>query len=104
MSETTELHVVHEAEEERFVVRVGDHMAVLRYDRWPGRVGLVDTLVPPSLEGRGIGSLLVRSAAEWAMSEGIRVEPICPFVRAWFRRHPEMRDALAPEASLEEGE
>jgi predicted GNAT family acetyltransferase len=95
------LHVERIADEERFIVRHEGHTALLRYDRSPGRAALVETLVPPALEGRGIGSLLVRSAVEWAESEGLLIEPVCPFVRAWFRRHPEALDLLAPEARLD---
>jgi predicted GNAT family acetyltransferase len=45
--------------------------------------------VPPAFEGRGVGSQLVRGALELVRARGERVVPVCGFVAAWMRRHPE---------------
>ena len=46
----------------------------------------------PSLEGQGIGGLLVRGALDDVRGRGLAVLPICPFVQAWMSRHPDYAD------------
>jgi len=58
---------------------------------------LVHTDIEPSLEGRGLGAVLVRGALEDIRSRGERVVPFCPFVRAYVRRHPEYADLVTVE-------
>lgn len=58
-------------------------------------VTLVHTDVDPVLEGHGIGEALVESALRDLRVRGLRVEPLCPFVDAYMRRHPEWQDLRA---------
>ena len=53
------------------------------------------TEVDPAVEGRGIGSLLARSALDDVRAAGDRrVLPLCPFVKAWIGRHPDYVDLV----------
>jgi uncharacterized protein len=71
----------------RFELDVNGQVAVLVYERRADELVLVHTEVPPSLRGRGLADRLVREALEAARAEGRRVVPVCPFVRAYLRRH-----------------
>jgi len=51
--------------------------------------------VPSALEGRGLGSKLVRATLDQVRSEGLKVVPRCSFVAAFIRRHAEYADLLA---------
>ena len=73
----------------RFETDVDGETAVLEYALEGGRIRLVHTGVPDPLEGRGIGSRLVRFALDQARERGLDVWPDCPFVAAYIRRHPE---------------
>lgn len=55
---------------------------------------LSHTEVPRDLEGRGYGSALVRAALAHVRSEGASVMPLCPFVVAYLRRHPEEAEVV----------
>ncbi|HKC21259.1 MAG TPA: GNAT family N-acetyltransferase [Gaiellaceae bacterium] len=59
------------------------------YRRYPDRIVLVHTEVSPALEGQGLASRLVAGALDDIGAEGLRVVPVCPFVRAYLQRHPE---------------
>ena len=59
------------------------------YLRAGQRLYLVHTEVPPSLEGQGIGSDLVKQALADIERQGLRLVPQCPFVAAYVKRHPE---------------
>jgi predicted GNAT family acetyltransferase len=86
--------VVHEPEQSRFALHEDGQTAVLDYQRVGERVVLPHTGVPREMEGRGIGSRLAKTALEWAREEGLRVVPICPFIRSYLKRHPEYEDLL----------
>lgn len=47
------------------------------------------TLVPPEIGGRGVAARLVEAMIEDARAEGFRIDPVCSYVEAQFRRHPE---------------
>lgn len=80
--------------EQEFEGLVDGGRAVAAYQLEGDRIVFTHTLVPPELEGRGIGSRLVRFALDSARDRGLRVVPQCAFVRAWIERHPEYRDLL----------
>lgn len=52
------------------------------------------TEVPRTIEGRGVGSALVRAALAHVRAEGAQVLPTCSFVLAYLRRHPEDADLV----------
>jgi predicted GNAT family acetyltransferase len=60
-------------------------------------ITFIHTIVPPALEGRGVGSRLVAGELAIVRERGLKVIPQCPFVRAWMEKHPETRDLLAPD-------
>lgn len=59
------------------------------YEEEPGRVTFVHTVVRPQFEGRGVGSRLAKFAIHDVRARGLRITPVCPFVRAFLRRHDE---------------
>lgn len=83
-----------DAAEERFEMEVEGKLAYLTYRREDGALYLLHTDVPRELEGNGLGSRLVRHALDAARAEGVDVVPLCPFVGAYVRRHPEYGDLV----------
>lgn len=70
------------------------------YELGEGTIVFVSTIVKPEFGGRGIASVLVERAVADVRRRGERrIVAVCPFVQAWFRRHPEERDVLAPEVA-----
>jgi predicted GNAT family acetyltransferase len=53
------------------------------------------TGVPSEYEGRGIAAQLVKASIEDARAQGFKIHPVCPYVVAQFKRHPEWSDLLA---------
>lgn len=81
--------------ESRFEMEAKGRLAIAAYRREGERIVFTHTQVHRELEGRGIGSALIAGALEKVRSEGLKVVPACPFVRAWIERHPEAQDLLA---------
>ena len=71
---------------------VGELVYRLRGD---SAITLLHTEVSPSVEGQGLGGRLVAYALDDIRARGLRVAPVCPFVRAYLRRHPESADVVA---------
>lgn len=59
-----------------------------------GLVDFASTFVEPSLRGQGIADQLVRAAIAEVRGRGTKAVASCPYVVAWFDRHPEETDVL----------
>lgn len=81
--------VVHAPDRSRFELTQDGHTAVLTYEEGDGDVALLHTVVPPELEGQGVGSRLAETAVGWVRGQGLELVPVCSFVRGWLERHPE---------------
>jgi len=72
----------------RFEVTIDGHTAFLVYERTHDALTLVHTEVPDPLRGRHVGDALVEAALRAGHAEGLRIVAVCPFVRAYLRKHP----------------
>jgi len=79
----------------RFELDVDGATAVVSYRLEDGVMTFFHTETPAHLQGRGIGSEVVKGALDAARSQGLKVKPRCSFVGSYIARHPETRDLLA---------
>jgi predicted GNAT family acetyltransferase len=86
-----EPRVVDNPNELRYELWLDDRLAgEIRYTiRDDGKVVLVHTEIDPSLEGQGLGNVLVQGALDDLRERGIDYVPLCLFVRAYLQRHPQ---------------
>jgi predicted GNAT family acetyltransferase len=61
----------------------------------PGHIAIDYSFVPPRHRGRGVALKLIRRAVEDARVQGFMITPLCGYVAAEFRHHPEWADVLA---------
>ena len=78
----------------RFEMDVDGHVAFSNYTRDGNVLTVMHTEVPAALNGRGLGSILVKGILDLARAQGLKVVPVCPFVRAYIGKHPEYADLL----------
>ena len=82
--------VVDVPEESRYELRLGDRRIGLAAYRLRGdRIAFTHTEVDAACEGRGFGTRLVQGALDDARARGLEIVPLCPFVAAYVKRHPE---------------
>lgn len=86
--------VHHNAEASRFETKVDGQLARCDYRLHDGVMLLTHTEVPPALEGHGIAAALVRAALEHAAQQGLKVRPMCSYVRAYLARHRQYADLV----------
>lgn len=83
------------AGEYRARVAGSDHIGRLTWVE-RGGVHIADhTLVPPEIGGRGVAAKLVEALIADARERGFKIAPMCSYVEAAFRRHPEWADLRA---------
>jgi hypothetical protein len=81
-------------ERHRFELDADGHVAFSNYKRDGGVITIMHTEVPAALNGRGIGSALVRGMLDQVRAQRLRVVPVCPFVAGYIAKHPEYADLL----------
>ena len=82
---------------QRFEARTadGDVVGFSAYRRTGDVVVFTHTEVDDAYEGSGVGSQLARVALDQVRSEGLQVDPQCPYIRAWIERHEDFQDLVA---------
>lgn len=63
----------------------------IEYIRAQDRIFLTHTEVPKELEGRGIGSMLIKAVLEEVERQELTLVPLCPFVAGYIKEHPEWK-------------
>jgi len=86
----------------RFELYVEDETAFIEYIQAKNNIiYLTHTEVPRSLEGNGLGAIIVSKTLEFIKENGFKMAPLCPFVAAYLKRNPNKADGLlAPGFSV----
>jgi predicted GNAT family acetyltransferase len=79
----------------RYELELAGGTAFVTYSRAPGVITLLHAEVPRALEGRGHGSALLRGVFDHVRAGGDKLIPLCPFIAAYLRKHPEFEDLRA---------
>lgn len=92
--------IAHREDESRFVLvdrqapdadaEIGEEAYV---DVGDDRV-LFRTVVSKEHGGQGLASRIVRTAADDIVARGLKLVPVCSYVEAWVRKHPEYADVV----------
>lgn len=85
----------HNSNDDRgiFFIKQDDKtVAELTYDL-KGKTMVIDhTEVHEDLEGKGLGTRLVRESVAFARENDRQINPLCPFAEVVFDKHPEWSD------------
>ncbi len=82
-------------EKHQFEMIVDGHTALAAYRLKPGVITFTHTEVPAELGGRGIGSQLAKGALDQVRARGLKIVPLCPFIKAYIEKHSDYQDLLA---------
>jgi uncharacterized protein len=93
--------VRNDPDNHRYVLELdGEDAGLAVYHTRGGRHYFVHTVVHPGHEGEGLGSILARGALDDVRARGEKIVPLCPFITAWLKRHPDYQD-LIDQAALD---
>lgn len=97
MNQTVTVRYVPEASRFEATLPGTDEVAFLEVEPSENLWVFKHTEVPKSMEGRGIGSELVRQALAHVRELGATIKPVCPFTAAYIKRHSEEADVVHPD-------
>lgn len=84
------LVIKNNEDEKQFQAQLDDdNMAFVEYMIAGQWIVFTHTEVPEKYEGMGIASKMARVALDYAAAQGYRVQPLCPYIAQYIRRHPE---------------
>lgn len=86
--------VNHKPDNNRFEAALDGKLAVLEYMQVGNTLIFTHTEVPEALEGQGIGGKLAKTGLEYVRDNNMTAAPLCPFVKAYIKRHPEYEDLV----------
>ncbi len=89
--------VTHNEDVQQFELHVDGLRALLTYRRFPDRIVLAHTEVPPPLEGQGVAAKLARFALDFARANRLPVVSLCPYVSSFIRKHTEYQDLVSSD-------
>jgi predicted GNAT family acetyltransferase len=92
--------VENNASAHRFEIRFPEGIAFLKYHYdSAGGLHLDHTEVPPARQHHGAAALLAKAALDFARDRDLSVVPVCPYVIAYLKEHPEFHSLLEEDRS-----
>jgi predicted GNAT family acetyltransferase len=95
MEAATQIKTHHNPSETQFEIHDGEAVIgkaeYLEMPESPQRV-FFHTVVDDDYQGQGLAVRLAESAVAGTVADGRRVVPVCPFIAAYLRKHPEYAD------------
>ncbi|MFT3982129.1 MAG: GNAT family N-acetyltransferase [Ferruginibacter sp.] len=73
----------------RYEMTFEGHLSLVEYEMKDDSIFLLHTETDPALEGRGAGTAIVEKVLADIEKRGLQLVPLCPFVVAYIKRHPE---------------
>lgn len=86
-----EQQLIDNIESKRYEFHLDGAIPRIEYIKAQDKIYLTHTEVPRGLEGRGVGSAIVKAALEDIDQKGLTLVPLCPFVALYIKRHPEWK-------------
>ncbi|MFC3181075.1 GNAT family N-acetyltransferase [Cypionkella sinensis] len=92
----TEVQRQHAETKGRYYIRQNGEEAEMTYSITTPTLVIADhTEVPDSFRGTGAGLAMLTQFVADARAEGFKIMPLCPFVNATRKKHPEWADVFA---------
>ncbi|CAN5833096.1 GNAT family N-acetyltransferase [soil metagenome] len=81
--------VTHNEAAQRFETELEGQLGVVAYQRRNDTLFFTHTEVPDQFQGLGVAGKLAHSALEYARDNHLTIVPLCSYMVAYVRRHPE---------------
>jgi uncharacterized protein len=90
-----EPEVIHEKENQRFVIYADGNEVYVEYKMEEKEINLYHTFTHPALRGKGIAAHVVRAALEFAKENNLKVIPTCSYVQSFIAKNDEYKELVA---------
>jgi len=89
------MRVIDNKEKNQFEAEIEGSHAKIEYSVQPGVLSLNHTEVPKELSGKGIASELTERVLLQIELRGLKIIPVCPFIKKYIEKHPEWKSIIA---------
>src|SRR5437867_4089548 len=86
--------VEHNEPDKRFEAKLDGQLAVVEYQRRANTLLFTYIEVPSRFQGQGVAEKLAHYALEHARAHHLTVVPLCSYMAAYMRRHPEYKTLI----------
>ena len=90
-----EKKVIHEKENERFVIYTEGNEVYVEYTMRNNTIDLNHTYTHPALRGKGLAAHVVRAALEFAKKNNLKVIPTCSYVQSFIAKNDGYKEIVA---------
>ena len=87
----TKQSLIDNSEAKQYEFHTDGYTPFIEYIKAKDKIFLTHTEVPKELEGKGVGSALVKAVLEEVDQMNLTLVPLCPFVAMYIKRHPEWK-------------
>jgi len=81
-------------DKKRFEATVQEQTVLVDYKIEKGIIYLNRVKVPTELEGKGVGSSMVEQVLQEIEAKGLKLVPVCPFVKYYINKNPKWNKLL----------
>ncbi len=93
--------LIDNAEKKQYEFHVDGQTPKIEYIKTKDKIYLTHTEVPKGLEGKGIGTELIRQALNDIKEKEFTLVPLCPFVALFIKRNPEYKQLVLKGINIE---
>jgi uncharacterized protein len=94
-----EIKITHKKTEGRFETLIDGQVSRLEYALDGDTIVMLHVGVYPGHRGQGVAARLTETALKYAKEESLRVLPMCSYVAAYIRGHPQYLSLTKPKGS-----
>lgn len=91
------MDIQHDEIKKRFRMEVDGYTAHVAYEIHDGGLDIRHTIVPEEIGGRGIASILVKAAYDYARCHQLKPVATCSYAAIWLKRHPEYEGEIGSD-------
>ncbi len=93
------MKIMHDSEQHRFdaIADDGAHMGKIEYSPHGDILSATHTLVEKPFRGQGVAGKLLDALVDYAKANNFKIIPVCSYVVASFKQHPERYRAVMCE-------
>lgn len=89
------LQITHHPETGRIEANVDNNLCYIEYRLQAPVMHVLHTIVPDAVGGRGIAGKLTEFALDLARANHWKINPVCSYTAAYFKRHPQLEPLRA---------
>ena len=86
--------LIKNTDKNRFELITDTYTTFIEFKERGKKIWLIHTETPEELKGKGSATAIVEKTLVYLEENGYKMVPLCPFVAAYLKRHPEWSSIL----------